>query len=277
MWRGAGMRGHFAASSPVRIHGFAATLAGEFQYGTFSVFINAAVVLIRVNFSLKFSEQAAALSIVHLVVLAAGAFLLARGRRLSVALSMLVAIVGALNGWIVCWGATDWFGALGAFAWLPWAWWALEKSLGYMTAAPREGRPSPFQRMLRAMIWPAPFVYLLITGGFPYTVVMLALLIAWLSLREIVQLKNWRTIFPMLFGTMLGVGLSAPAWLALSDYVHGSNRGAQSAIAHWQWLVSLRRRCPDFCCRRGPCPGPIFRRAICRMAASELAWVLFLR
>ena len=29
--------------------------------------------------------------------------------------------IGALNGWIICWGATDWFGALGAFAWFPWA------------------------------------------------------------------------------------------------------------------------------------------------------------
>ena len=24
----------------------------------------------------------------------------------------------------------DWFGALGAFAWLPWAWWGLERALG---------------------------------------------------------------------------------------------------------------------------------------------------
>ncbi len=107
-------------------------LAGEFQYGTFSIFINAAVVLIW-KFSLKFSEQAAALSITHLFVLAAGAFLLARGRRLSAALSMLVAVVASLSGWVICWGATDWFGALGAFAWFPWCWWALEKSVGVCT------------------------------------------------------------------------------------------------------------------------------------------------
>ena len=69
-------------------------LAGEFQYGTFSIFINAAVVLIW-KFPLKFPQQAAALSITHLFVLAAGAFLLARGRNLSVALSILVALVAA--------------------------------------------------------------------------------------------------------------------------------------------------------------------------------------
>ncbi len=93
-------------------------LAGEFQYGTFSVFINAAVVLIW-KFPLTFSQQAAALSITHLFVLAAGAFLLASGRKLSFPLSIFVALIAALNGWIICWGASDWFGALGAFAWLP--------------------------------------------------------------------------------------------------------------------------------------------------------------
>ena len=103
-------------------------LAGEFQYGTFSVFINAAVVLIW-KFPLTFPQQAAALSITHLFVLAAGAFLLARDRKFSVSLSIFVALIAALNGWIICWGATDWFGALGAFAWLPWAWWGLERAL----------------------------------------------------------------------------------------------------------------------------------------------------
>ncbi len=227
-------------------------LAGEFQYGTFSVFINAAVVLIW-KFPLKFSEQAAALSIVHLAVLAAGGFMLGRGRRLSPALAILVAVVGALNGWIICWGATDWFGALGAFAWFPWCWWALEKSLGIAGRGDVEGRvptrPAlaetasqelrpPFSRSWGlAIVWPAPFVYLLITGGFPYTVVMLAVLVAWLGLRELVRAKSIRGLFPMLAGVALGVGLSAPAWLGLFDYIHGSNRGAQSGIAHWQWLV----------------------------------------
>src|SRR5205814_3569941 len=103
-------------------------LAGEFQYGTLSVFINAAIILIW-KFPLTFPQQAAALSIAHLFVLAAGAFLLARDRRLSISLSIFVALVATLNGWIICWGATDWFGALGAFAWLPCAWWSLERAV----------------------------------------------------------------------------------------------------------------------------------------------------
>ena len=54
-------------------------LAGEFQYGTFSLFVNAAVIFLW-KFPLAFPQQAAALSIAHLFVLAIGAFLLARDR-----------------------------------------------------------------------------------------------------------------------------------------------------------------------------------------------------
>src|ERR1700704_4370994 len=220
-------------------------LAGEFQYGTFSVFINATIILIW-KFPLTFSHQAAALSITHLFVLAVGAFLLACGRKLAPSLSVLVALVAALNGWIICWGATDWFGALGAFAWLPWAWWGLERALDR-------------ERGRWRFLWPAPFVYLLVTGGFPYTVLMLVILIAWLLIRSLVQMwerpqrrdsaDTARTretkvpstlcILPMLFGAALGFGLAAPAWLAILDYVHGSARGVEAASAHWQWIVPL--------------------------------------
>ena len=208
-------------------------LAGEFQYGTFSIFVNTAVVLIW-KFPLTFPQQAAALSITHLFVLAAGAFLLARDRKFSVPLSILVALIAALNGWIICWGASDWFGALGAFAWLPWAWWGLERALD------RQGSRWRF-------LWPAPFVYLVVTGGFPYTVLMLVLLIAWLSIKfatanpsfggSLGQTRSIMSILPMLLGAALGFGLSAPAWLAIFDYVHGSARTVQTADAHWQWIV----------------------------------------
>jgi hypothetical protein len=221
-------------------------LAGEFQYGTFSIFVNAAVIAVW-KFPLNFAQQAAALSITHLFILAAGAFLLARdrlrhydiirpaptgkgagrsrpARDSSISLSVFVALVAALNGWIICWGASDWFGALGAFAWLPWAWWGLERALNSRRSSWR-------------FLWPAPFVYLVVTGGFPYTVVMLAVLISWLSLKSLIQRQSLTAILPMLFGVALGFGLSAPAWLAILNYVRGSARQFQSSAAHWQWIV----------------------------------------
>lgn len=216
--------GHFPLLSPYSW--VCSNLAGEFQYGTFSIFVNATVVLIW-KFPLMFSQQAAALSIAHLFVLAMGAFLLARDRNLSVSLSIFVALIAALNGWIICWSATDWFGALGAFAWLPWAWWGLERSLDR-------------QRTRWRFLWPAPFVYLLVTGGFPYTVLMLVLLIVWLAIKSLVETKNWIAVLPMLGGAALGFGVSAPAWLAIFDYVQGSGRSLQSAGAHWQWIVPWR-------------------------------------
>jgi hypothetical protein len=212
---------HFPLLSPYSW--VCSNLAGEFQYGTFSIFINAAVILIW-KFPLAFAQQAAALAIAHLFVLAAGAFLLARQRQISEPFAVLVGLVAALNGWIICWGATDWFGALGAFAWLPWAWWGLERAL--------ESKRSRWR-----FLWPAPFVYLVVTGGFPYTVVMLGLIAVWLSIRSLVQTRKVFSILPLAAGVALGFGLSAPAWLALLDYVQGSARAVTSATAHKQWVV----------------------------------------
>ena len=198
-------------------------LAGEFQYGTFSVFVNAAVFWIW-KFPLSFPQQAAALSMTHLFVLGMGGYLLARGRNLSSPLSIMVALVTALNGWIICWGATDWFGALGAFTWLPWTWWGLERALDS-----RHGR--------WRFLWPAPFVYLLVTGGFPYTVLMLGVLAIWISLKSLGQTKCFSSIWPLILGLVLGFGLSSPAWLALFDYVRGSARQVQDSSTHFQWLL----------------------------------------
>ena len=213
-------------------------LAGEFQYGIFSVFINTLIVCVW-KLPLTLPQQAAAVSIAHLAVLGVGAFLLARDRKLLVPLSIFVALVASLNGWMIWWGATDWFGALGAFTWLPWAWWAAERAL------------DPKRSNWR-FLWPAPFVYLLITGGFPYTVLMLALVLAWLALRALFGvgditspartrppsgLARLTRIWPLLAGVTLGLGLAAPAWLALLDYVHGSARESLHPSAHWQWLV----------------------------------------
>jgi hypothetical protein len=214
-------QGHWPILSPYSW--VCGNLAGEFQYGVFSIFVNAVIIVVW-KFPFTFPQQAAAVSIAHLFALAVGAFLLARDRKFSVPLSIFVALIASLNGWIICWGATDWFGALGAFTWLPWAWWGAARAL------------DSHRRKLR-FLWPAPFVYLVVTGGFPYTVLMLLLLIACLAIKSLVETRNIWSVAPMLFGVAIGFGLSAPAWLAILDLVQGSARELQPARAHWQWLV----------------------------------------
>jgi hypothetical protein len=88
-------------------------------------------------------------------------------------------------------------------------------------------------------LWPAPFVYLVVTGGFPYTVLMLALVAGWLGIRSLGQIRKFAFLWPLLLGILLGVGLAAPAWLALFDYVHGSARAAQDSAEHFQWRVPI--------------------------------------
>jgi hypothetical protein len=201
-------------------------LAGEFQYGTFSLFVNALVVLIW-KFPLAFAQQAAALSMGHLFVLGAGGFILARGRDLSWPLASMVGLVAALNGWIMCWGATDWFGSLGAFAWVPWAWWSME-------------RATDRTRSKWRFLWPPPFVYLVVTGGFPYTVGMMLLVAVWLAVKSLGETRSLGSIWSLCVGVGLGFGLAAPAWLALVSYVHGSARATQlDPGSHWQWIVPV--------------------------------------
>src|SRR4029077_202319 len=134
----------------------------------------------------------------------------------SVPLSIFVALVVPLNGWIICWGATDWFGALGAFTWLPWAWWGAARALDS-------------QRSKSRFLWPAPFVYLVVTGGFPCTVLMLLLLVAWLALMPRAETRRILSFVPMRFGVALGFALSARARLAIVNLVQGSARELQSA------------------------------------------------
>src|SRR5439155_2319068 len=75
-------------------------LAGEFQYGVFSGFVNAVIIAVW-QFPLIFAQQAAAVSIAHLFALSLGAFLLARDRHFSVPWLVVGALVAACHGWIL--------------------------------------------------------------------------------------------------------------------------------------------------------------------------------
>src|SRR5260370_18809528 len=86
-------------------------------------------------------------------------------------------------------------------------------------------------------LWPAPFVYSVVTGGSPYTVLMLVILITWLSIKSLVETKSWMSVLPMLGGAALGFGMSAPACLAILDYVHRSPLALYATAAHCHCVV----------------------------------------
>ena len=128
---------------------FGGALAGEYQHGIFSIFSNL-VVLVVFNLGLPLPATAAVFSMIHLAVLAAGVFVLARQRGLTEDLATVAAIVASLNGWIISWGATDWVSTLTSFVWVPWAWWALERAFEKSRGATRFLLPGFFFYLILA-------------------------------------------------------------------------------------------------------------------------------
>lgn len=211
-------------------------LAGEHQYGTFSIFINLCIILIW-SFGLALPGKAAAFAIVHEFVLASGAFTLARSRGLAPPLATFVALVAALNGWIICWGATNWLAGLTSFAWLPWVWWALDRA----TAAPWHGR-----RIGLAAV----FIYLALTSGWPFTTLMLLLLSVWIAAQRFAARRladqglalstGLRPFLSLIASWTLGSLMSLPALWMLVEYAQGSARVGSGTGLNWTWTVPLQ-------------------------------------
>jgi hypothetical protein len=196
-------------------------LAGEYQYGVFSP----AVTLCCLAFcreGVPLELAAAGFSLTHLLILASGAYMLARGQRASPAGSALVALVASLNGFVLIWGVT-WVPLLHSFAWLPWAWWATRRSLDTGRAAD--------------VVLGGVFTALLIAAGWPFTVLMLALVFAVLFAQAWVE-RRFRAGLPILAVGVLGLGLSAPAWMMLLEYSGATWRGqTATGSLQWEWRV----------------------------------------
>jgi len=208
-------------------------LAGEYQYGTFSVFINSCILAIW-SLGLPLAGKAAAFAIVHEFVLATGAFTLARSRGLTPPLATFVALVAALNGWIICWAATNWIAGLTSFAWLPWAWWALEK------AASSRGSASAAASCRGQWIAAAAvFIDLSLTAGWPFTTLMLLLLTAWIAARRFVAGDGLQPFLPLAAAWTLGGLIALPALWMLVEYVQGSERAGSGTGLNWTWTVPL--------------------------------------
>jgi len=204
----------------------AGNTGGEFQFGIFSPWSLACVTAVF-SLDLSLPLTAAVLSIVHLGLMAAGASRLARSRGLPVPESMLVAVVASLNGWMWAWGAIAWFVALAGLAWLPWAWWGLERAID---------RETTFWRTIVAGL----LIALLITGGWHFGCLMLSLVSLGLLARAATErrlLFAWKRV---LLAWSLGLGLSAPAWLMLVEYSPHTLRGSVSAREiSWAWSVPV--------------------------------------
>ena len=197
-------------------------LAGEYQCGTFSIVFNAILCAVW-NLPLTIHAKTAALSIVFLALLATGVSLLARRRGMAPPFATLAAVVTACNGWMIVWAATEWFGALAGFVWVPWLWWALD------AAKDDDAR-------LRRWVVPGIFVYLLISAGNPYAVVMGALVSGREFTAAMLQ-RHGRRLGALIFAWLIGAGLSAPAWLALIELMRGSAREGWGGITHDSWKV----------------------------------------
>ncbi len=197
-------------------------LAGEYQNGVFSLAITGLVLLIF-STSMSLTAAGTVLSISHLAILAMGTFRLSRRLGTPRDLALVAALATALSGWIMIWGAKAWFPALAAFAWLPWFWWGLDRSLDTNNSTARF-LPAGF------------FLYLIITAGWPFTVLMAALLTVWSVLRHRALHGGWLASWPIVGAWVIGLGLSAPAWMMLLEYTKETVRGqtpAKHLSDHW--------------------------------------------
>ena len=190
----------------------ASELGGEYIYGVFSLY---AVALDVAVWALHpgVREAALLLVLVPTLILAAGAFLLARSYDVSRPLAVLAAPLVAQGGWLVAWAGTSWLPALQSFAFLPWAW------LFFRRAVTRSG--------VGSLVWGGISAYLVLAAGWPHTCLMMALVAAALVVERIVIWWRERaagarelafSIARLAVCWIIGLALAAPALLLFFDY-----------------------------------------------------------
>ena len=77
----------------------------------------------------------------------------------------------------------------------------------------------------------------LVTGGFPYTVLMLLLLVAWLAIKSLAETRSILSVVPMLFGVALGFGFPRPRGWRFLIWFRVQHANCSQRAAHWQWRV----------------------------------------
>lgn len=199
---------------------FGGALAAEYQFGVFSLFRGVLDVVVW-TIPASLGTRAAMLFIAHAAVLAGGAYLLARSYQVRPMLATMVAVIAALNGWILWWG-TSWFVAIAAFAWIPWYWFALRR------IASRGSR--------WGWAGAAVAVYLVLTAGSPYVVAM-ALAVALMNFLSSIAGARPRAALVMTVSSFLGLCLAAPAVLMLIEFFPSGARMAGQRELEAMWVV----------------------------------------
>ena len=199
---------------------FCTGLGAEYQYGIFSVARTAADIIVWA-LPLSLNGHATALLLIHFAILAAGAFLLARSYSISFPIALMVAVIGAVNGWNLWWGTT-WYPSIASFAWIPWYWLALRSAIT--------------GRSRWSWLGIALSLYLIIAAGWPFTVVMAAVL----TVLNLVSVQSRpRAVIPIAGGIAIGGCLASPAVLMLIEYFRSSARLSASGILDFLWSVPM--------------------------------------
>lgn len=202
---------------------FGAALAGELQHGVFSPSVLLSSWLAYVV-DLSLPLRAAVLASFHLGVLAAGAFRLGRAYGLSPHRAMVVAVVAALNGFMLTWGK-NWYPIITSSAWLPWFWWAVQRTR-------RQGVSSANLFALTASL------YLVIAAGWPFAMMMVGLLTACLCVDWMLQARRVLAPWPLLAAWVLALGFAAPLLLTFLEYGKMTARAQTTGIqVDRQWMA----------------------------------------
>ncbi len=202
---------------------YGGAFAGEYQYGVFNVFILALDYVLWL-FKPTPVHAAETVALVYLGIMAAGTVRLARLRGFQPAIALAAGCGLPLTGWILGWGASSWHPAIGSFAFVPWTLWAYERAT------------NPDRGPLR-FVTPAVFLYLVLTAGWPFTVLIIGLLTALTCLKTLDKKGSAVATWPVFAALALGLALSAPAFLVLSEYSKMTIRSNWPPELNWHWTV----------------------------------------
>ncbi len=196
---------------------------GEYQPSIFNLPLIATVVVLFAT-PLPLIGIATALIFLHLCLLGLGAYVLARQRQLKPIFCLFCAVVAVFSVWGIQFDAKSWVAGLFSFAYLPWAWWAME-----INGA----------RSLRVTVIGIA-VYSVLSLGWPFSNFALIVLTLTIVLSKLRSSPLRSTCLPICLGWLAGFLLAAPAWLPFLEHFFSTSRFVYSqARFSNSWSVPL--------------------------------------